>query len=584
MPLKIANMISKIYKPAPALLSLITPEQKKGAILCLIVMLLLSFVEIVAASLIVMMAAQITSNNSDTDSLAFLAIICLVVFVAKGAIALYESYVQNKWTQALILDFKERLIRRYMGMDYAHQVTLKSGDSLSVLYNDADIYMRIGFTSMGILFSEASVFIVLMCFLFYMQPVITLVLLGMFSILGIIFVMRLIPVFKKWGKTVHKVVQAGYKAALQILQSYKDILIFGKSDHFISIYMEQSAIRAQVAVKAAVSQVIPRVSLEIVFISFFTGLVLSFLWLGNDIASLTAVLSTYLYAGFRLLPGLNRMVIQVNNIKMSEASIDRVVTELSSNYHKGVYLSNSDLSFNNEIVVSGVSFSYPESDKITLKDVDFKIQKGEFIGIIGETGSGKSTLLHLLLGLLLPSYGEILIDGKYPANSIEWHSKIGYAAQNFHLIDGSVAGNIAFGVPVKEYDYELIDKVIKDAKLDRFISSLPDGINTEIGEKGALISGGERQRIALARALYQQPEVLMLDEATSALDLETEKLIMNAIVELKKSDLTIIAVTHRLDTLKMADRVLVVDNGCIVKEIKGADILSVSKDVKRKIK
>lgn len=127
--------------------------------------------------------------------------------------------------------------------------------------------------------------------------------------------------------------------------------------------------------------------------------------------------------------------------------------------------------------------------------------------------------------------------------------------------------NVAFGVPIDERDMELVYKVIKNAELGRFIEKLPDGLDTQIGEKGAMVSGGERQRIALARALYQQPEILMLDEATSALDLETEKSIMNTIEHLRKEDLTIIAVTHRLDTLKAADRVIVVENGSIAKEI-----------------
>ncbi len=563
-------MLSKICSPVLSLFSMLTSEQKKGGIVCVAVMMVVAFSEIIAASLIVAIASQITSPDADPQLLVWLSVGCLVVFVLKGIISLTDSYVQNRWIQTLILDFKERLITRYTQMDYAHQVTMNSSKSLSVLYNDADVYMRIGLTSVGILLSETTVFFVLMCFLMYLQPVITIVLLGMFSILGLIFIKHLMPVFKGWGKTVQETVQAGYEAALLVLQSYKDILIFGKTDHFVTKYMDQSVLRAHVAVKAAVSQVIPRVSLEIVFIIFFVGLVLTFLWMGNEISSLATVLSAYLYAGFRLLPSLNRMIIQINNVKMSEASIERIINEMQSPHHKSVYASESQMTFNHKINVRNVSFSYPDKDKMVLDSVNLEINKGEFIGIVGETGSGKSTLLHLILGLLIPSNGDVLIDGKYVANSREWHSKIGYAAQDFHLVDGSIIDNIAFGVPPKKRNIERVNEVVKDAQLDRFISNLDNDLDTTIGEKGVLISGGERQRIALARALYPKPEILMLDEATSALDLETEKSIMDAVINLKDKDMTIIAVTHRLDTLKKADRTIVIEKGQITQDKKAS--------------
>lgn len=556
-------MISNIYKPTLSLLSLLSKEQMRGGAVCLLIMLALALSEIVAASLIVAMAVQMTSPEPDVQLLFVLSLSCLSVFVIKGAIALADSYVQSQWIQKLILDFKELLIRRYTKMSYAQQINTNSSDSLSVLYNDADVYMRIGLTSMGILLSETAVFIVLLGFLFYLQPIITGVLILVFSLLGIVFIKILMPVFKRWGVVVQETVKAGYKTALMILQSYKDILIFGKIDYFVQKYMDQSVLRAQVAVKAAVAQVIPRVILEIVFILFFVGLVIAFLSLGYEITTLTTVLSAYLYAGFRLLPSLNRMMVQVSNVKMSEASLGRIVEEITSPANESKYLSEPHLRFDNAIAIRGLSFAYKGKDSPVLKDIDLTIKKGEFIGIIGETGSGKSTLLLFILGLLEPDSGSVMIDYQFYPHSFEWHQKIGYAAQDFQLVDGTIEENIAYGVPGTEIDRDRVEKVIEHAKLKKFIDSLPKKLETNIGEKGVLISGGERQRIALARALYRKPEVLILDEATSALDLDTEKAIMEAIQELKDESLTIIAVTHRLDTLKHADRVVKIEKGTI---------------------
>lgn len=559
-------MLSNIYKPTLALFALLSPEQKRGGATCVLIMLGLALSEIVAASLIVAMAAQMTSPEPDVQLLFVLSLSCLLVFMVKGAIALADSYVQSQWIQKLILDFKELLIRRYTKMSYAQQIQTHSSDSLSVLYNDADVYMRIGLTSMGILLSETAVFVVLLGFLVYLQPVISGVLILVFSVLGVVFIKGLMPVFKHWGVVVQETVKAGYKTALMVLQSYKDILIFGKIDYFVQKYMDQSVLRAQVAVKAAVAQVIPRVILEIVFILFFVGLVIGFLSLGYDIASLTTVLSAYLYAGFRLLPSLNRMMVQVSNVKMSEASLNRIVAEITSPAHESRYLSEPELRFDQAIVIHNLSFCYQGKDQPVLKDVNLTIKKGEFVGIIGETGSGKSTLLMILLGLLEPERGSVLIDGRFHPHSYEWHRKIGYAAQDFQLIDGTIEENIAYGVPSREIDGQRVAEVVKSAKLQSFIESLPKKLETHIGEKGVLISGGERQRVALARALYRKPEVLILDEATSALDLDTEKAIMEAIQEIKDESLTIIAVTHRLDTLKHADRVVKIEKGTISHE------------------
>jgi ATP-binding cassette subfamily C protein len=528
-------------------------------------MLTLALMEMAAASLIVALASRLTAPG-EKHGLVALSLFCVVVFVIKGGLALFDSFMQNRWIQALIVDFKKRLMERYTRMDYAHQIMRNSGQSLAILNHDVDFWMRIGLSSTGIMLSEGTVFLIIMMFLLYLQPWITLILLALFSILGFVFIRVLSPMFRRWGKTMHRTAEQGHHQALQILQSYKDILIFGKTGYFISLYQAQSLQRAQVTVKSAMAQVIPRVSIESIFVMFFAGLVVAFSALNYNFNELTTVLSAYLYAGFRLLPGLNRTLIQFSNIRVAEASIDKVVSELNAPAYDSAYSSSPGLTFNHSILLRDVTYRYPGTDRDVLRNVDLEIRKGEYIGIIGETGSGKSTLFHLLLGLLIPSAGQVLIDGQYPASSLEWHHKVGYAAQNFHLIDGSVADNIAFGVSPGERDADLIRAALKDAQLDDFITRLPAGLETEIGEKGVLISGGERQRIALARALYRKPEILMLDEATSALDRETESSIMQAIMALKARGLTIITVTHRVDTLQGTDRVLNIEDGHISSE------------------
>lgn len=566
-------MISEIFYNIKALFSLASPEQKKGAIICLAIIFTLSLVEMLAAGLIVAMASHITGVES-ADGLIALSFICVFVFAAKGGIALLDSYVQNKWVQDLILDFKQRLIERYTRMDYAYYTTMKSGRSISILYNDADIYMRMGLTAMGILLSESCVFIILMAFLLYLQPTITAVLLAMFVGLGIVFIRYLSPIFKKWGRAVQDTAEKGYEEAIRILQSYQDILIFGRAAYFIDRYMKQSLERARVTIKSSVAQILPRTGIELIFVTFFAGIVLYFSASQQDLSELTTILSAYLYAGFRMLPGLNRVLIQINTIKLSEPSIARVIDELNAPSHESIYENAPGLTFNDRIEIKNISYEYPgTSRRGGLQDVNLIIHKGEFVGIVGETGSGKSTLLHILLGLIKPQQGRVLIDGQFPPHSRQWHQKIGFVSQNFQLLDGAIADNIAFGLPPEMRDTSRIEEVIHETCLESFIQNLPEGVNTRIGERGVLISGGERQRIALARALYNNPDIIMLDEATSALDLETEASIMQTISSLRDKSLTIIAVTHRPDTLKNADRILMIEQGRVVKDIQNKKIV-----------
>jgi len=193
------------------------------------------------------------------------------------------------------------------------------------------------------------------------------------------------------------------------------------------------------------------------------------------------------------------------------------------------------------------------------------IKKGDFIGIIGETGGGKSTLINLFIGLLKPSEGKVEVDElDINSNLPEWHKKIGYVPQSVYLIDDTIRKNIAFGLLENNIDNDLVKQAVEKASLKRFIDSLPNGLETIVGEKGIRLSGGQQQRIGIARALYRDPEILILDEATSSVDQKTEKKIMDCIRLLKRKK-TLIIITHRLITVKNCDKIFIVDKGKVIK-------------------
>ena len=211
------------------------------------------------------------------------------------------------------------------------------------------------------------------------------------------------------------------------------------------------------------------------------------------------------------------------------------------------------LPFAREISIEHLAFRYPGGLQNVLSDVSFIIPKGSFVGIIGPSGAGKTTFVDILLGLLPPNEGKITADGVSIYDNIRaWQANLAYVPQSIYLIDASIRENVAFGHPENEIDDDRVERVLQMAELHDFVQSLPDGVNTSVGDRGVRLSGGQRQRIGIARALYCQPEILVLDEATSALDNETEKSITDTILKLK-GQITIIAIAHRVSTLEACD-------------------------------
>jgi ATP-binding cassette subfamily C protein len=258
------------------------------------------------------------------------------------------------------------------------------------------------------------------------------------------------------------------------------------------------------------------------------------------------------------MPGLNRVINLLNAFKAAIPSIERVYKEYTTVSAKESYVDVPEFVFEGCIELKDISFCYPNVKKNALQNISFQIKKGECIGVVGETGSGKSTLIDVLLGLLKPQKGTVLIDGKYPVGSYQWHQKIGYVPQSVYLTDDTIESNIAFGE--KEIDALRLNTAIDAAQLRKFIDQLPDAAKTFVGERGIRLSGGERQRISIARALYRNPEVLIFDEATSALDNETEARLMETINAVSQSR-TVIMIAHRLTTLKDCDRIVMMDSG-----------------------
>ena len=266
-----------------------------------------------------------------------------------------------------------------------------------------------------------------------------------------------------------------------------------------------------------------------------------------------------------MIPGFNRIMGAIQNVKLTVPVVNVLFNEFSFDKRLEKTSSN-ELVLRSEIFVQDVIFKYQNTQKSVINKINFKIKKGESVGFVGKSGSGKSTLIDLILGLMNVNEGSILIDGTNINDNIRgWQNNIGYVPQNIYLTDDTLRKNIALGISEDQIDDKSIIRAMKQAQLNDFVQDLEEGIDTYVGERGVRLSGGQCQRIGIARAMYHSPSVLVLDEATSALDSATEKSVMEAVYQLK-GEITIIIVAHRLSTLSSVDKIYHLERGKLIKE------------------
>jgi ABC-type bacteriocin/lantibiotic exporter with double-glycine peptidase domain len=301
--------------------------------------------------------------------------------------------------------------------------------------------------------------------------------------------------------------------------------------------------------------------LEFVYVLGLVGFLIIMLLQDKDGTGLMVTLGVFVVAIFRILPSLNKVIVAFQKLHFFGNSINLFYNEIIDTRKYSESEDVKPFQFNNEISISNLSFSYNQD--LVLYSVNLKIKKGDSIGFIGESGSGKSTFVDVLIGLLTPSEGLIEVDGAAILENLKgWQRKVGYVSQHINLFDRSILENIALGIEEAEIDLDFVNQIIDQVQLRDFVTSLKDGLKTNIGDRGVKLSGGQRQRLGIARALYHKPEVLIFDEATASLDSKTEKSFMESVNNFK-GDLTLIMIAHRISTLSDCDKIYEVANKSI---------------------
>ena len=394
-----------------------------------------------------------------------------------------------------------------------------------------------------------------------------------------LFIFFLIKKFlTKIGGERLKANERRFNVVLEAFGASKLVKFSNLENYYINLFSKHATVYSRNSALAVIFALIPRYLIEAMAIGGMIILIIFFVTNGNSLINLLPTIALYSFVAYRLIPIMHHIYSSMAKLRFSRVALDSLYNDLknleNNHLNEVTNLENNDQNQNNfESVclkkfldLKNIKFSYPNSDRIVLDNISLSIKAFSKVGIAGATGSGKTTLIDIILGLLDYNEGSLKIDGldiNYK-NKRLWQNAIGYVPQQIYLSDKKIYENIAFGVDPKKIDFLKVKEVCKIAKIDDFIlNKLTDGYDTLIGERGVRLSGGEKQRLGIARALYHNPKLLIFDEATSALDNTTEREVLKGIDELRNK-ITIIMVAHRLVTLQNCDMIFLLDKGKLI--------------------
>jgi ABC-type multidrug transport system fused ATPase/permease subunit len=488
------------------------------------------------------------------------AMILFLVSLTKTLFMTYYIWYQSKWLAQLQEHLANRLFARYMSQSWTFHLARNSAQLIRNIAIDVATFTNIVTYALNIC-AESLVIVGIGALLFWIEPVGTVVVGVVLGTLTLLFLRSTQSYISAIGHSRHDAEGCRMQWLQQGLGGVKEIKLAGKEQTFIDQFKNQSDVIARVMKQQGVLLQLPRLWYEMMAIAAICGLAAIMAAEEKPADTLVPTLGAFAAGAFRLLPSVNRLVTALQTLRYSEAVIANLHEETNLPHPPSLPSRSLRMCFGSDLRLDRVRFRYESSDVDVLRGVDLLIQKGKSIGLIGQSGAGKSTLVDIVLGLVDPTSGMVTVDGKPMADvRREWQSLIGYVAQSIYLCDDSLRRNVAFGVPSEQISDEKVWQALQAARLDEFVESLPDGLDTFVGERGIRLSGGQRQRVGIARAMYHSPEILVLDEATSSLDLATETEVMAAIDALHGTK-TLLIVAHRHSTLKGCDVVYRLENG-----------------------
>jgi ABC-type multidrug transport system fused ATPase/permease subunit len=488
----------------------------------------------------------------------------VVIYILKGAFLAFLAWKNLRFVFGMQAQMSLRVFTAYLRQPYTFHMQRNSAELIRNALGEVYVLMHYGLYEALRFIAETLVIVGILSLLLYIEPFGAALSMSTLVLIGGGFYLLTRKRMLRWGELRQSYERMRLQYMQEGLAGVKELLLLGREDEFIRRYREQALGYARISTRQNTLQELPRLMLEILAVGALAVLVIVLLSQGRSLPSLLPTIGLFAAAAFRVMPSSNRIMNSIQIMRHAKPAVESLAAEMSALVSANASRDAVPLSYERDLSVQEVSFTYPGTDSPALRGVTLSISAGQSIGFVGGSGSGKSTLVDVILGLLAPQVGAIRVDGvDIHENLRSWQDRIGYVPQQIFLTDDTLRRNIAFGIPDAQIDEGAIQRALRAAQLDAFVSGLPAGIETMVGERGVRLSGGQLQRIGIARALYHDPTVLVLDEATSALDTATERDVMSAVRALHGKK-TVIIVAHRLTTVAECDYLYRLEGGEIV--------------------
>ena len=512
-----------------------------------------------------------TNVKSPEEVQRFLIVIGISVFLfmmISLSMKAWSIYMLERFAQACNFNISRKFVSNYLRQDYSWFLNKNSASIGKNILTEVNAVVS-GVLLPGLMFfaHASSVFIIIVG-LFYLDPLLAA---NVFiPLIAIYFVFTFVA--KKYLRNIGEDRVLANEERFRIVQSgfssIKELKVSNLEHTLLEDYGDPALRFAKHTATQHIIGKLPRYFIEMLAFGGVLALVIFLIISSGDFNTILPILVLYAAAGYRMMPSLQQVYSQLTTVRFSEPALKILYRELDEmDLNRGLKLEKNipEVSYNYKLSLKNISYKYPSSKQDVITNLSLDIPFGSKVGFVGSTGSGKTTVIDIILGLLEPKNGKIIVDDNILNRELHagLREMIGYVPQSIFLRDGPVSENIAFGIDKKDIDIDKVMKAAEIAQISSHIDSLPDGYDTQVGERGVKFSGGQRQRIGIARALYSNPKILLMDEATSALDVLTEDKVVRSILD-AFSDVTIITIAHRLSTIKDCDQIFVLEKGKLV--------------------
>jgi len=566
---------------------LLTLSGKKNAIIMITLILIMAVLDMIGVASIFPFIGVITNPNlvetniylsyfykftssfgirSIEQFIFILGIIVFMILMISLTFRAFMAYLQARFTLMREYIIGKCLIEGYLRQPYSWFLNKNSADLSKNILSEINHVIHQTVIPMMILISQSAIALALIILLLFVDANLTIIIALVLAISYLLIFRFVKNILSRIGFERFQANTKRFQVITEAFGSIKETKVRGLEQVYINRFAEPAKIYAINQSFAQVISQLPRYFIEGIVFGGMIILLLALMARGGNFSNIIPVLTLYAFAGYRLIPALQQIYYSNTQLSFSESSLDSLYKDLIKlNTIEEEEDKTKIIPFTKVIKFNHIYFSYNDNKNTTLEDINITIPAFSKIGIVGPTGCGKTTLVDIMLGLLYPQKGTLTVDETVidNYNKRSWQKIIGYVPQQIYLADDSLAANIAFGIDKSNIDQNALKQASIIANLHDFVTTeLTEGYNTIIGERGVRLSGGQQQRIGIARALYNNPDILILDEATSALDIQTEKVIIKSIEDLKKK-ITIIHITHRLHTVINYDKIFLIEKGKI---------------------